>query len=328
MALLDRRQFLKRSLLLLGGLTGAGAIVELAVRGATTAAPPPVGGIAMNMPSPSALIATPGPSGPTDTPLVAASPPPAGPPQAVAVRWPEPTPGVRPPNGFDLRVPILMYHRVVDPAAAGDSLPSLVVPPALFAGQLAQLHAVGWRTMTLAQLAHDLQHGQRPGPRTFVVTIDDGWIDGATEALPILQRLGYNATYFVIGGRIGRPGFLGPSDLRALVAAGMEIGDHTFDHISLPRLTPARKKYEIAAASARIAQTVGQAPVTFSYPAGHFSPAVEDALAQQGFALAVTTVPGLGASWLNRFVVPRQRVSPATSPSVLIAQLELSQLGL
>ena len=63
------------------------------------------------------------------------------------MRWPEPTPGLQPPNGFDLRVPVLMYHRVVDPAAAGNSLPGLVVPPMLFAAQLAQLHALGWRTI-------------------------------------------------------------------------------------------------------------------------------------------------------------------------------------
>ena len=325
---LDRRQFLKRSLLLLGGLTGAGAIVDLAVRGATTVPPPPLGAIAMPSPTPSAPTATPGLPGPTDAPLATATPPPAGAPEAVAVRWPEPTPGLQPPNGFDLRVPVLMYHRVVDPAAAGDSLPGLVVPPMLFAAQLAQLHALGWRTITLAQLAHALQHGQRPTPRTFVVTIDDGWLDGATEALPILQGLGYHATYFVIGGRIGRPGFLGPADLRTLVAAGMEIGDHTFDHLSLPQLTPARQQYEIVAASARIAQVVGQAPVTFSYPVGRYSPAAEEALAQQGFALAVTTAPGTGASWPNRFVVPRHRVSPDTSPRILLAQLELAGLGL
>ena len=327
MAPLDRRQFLKRSLLLLGGLTGAGAIVDLAVRGATTP-PPPLGAIARPVPSPSAPTATPGLPEPTAAPLATATPPPAGAPDAVAVRWPEPTPGLQPPTGFDLRVPVLMYHRVVDPAAAGNSLPGLVVPPALFAAQLAQLHAIGWRTITLAQLAHALQHGQRPAPRTFVVTIDDGWLDGATEALPILQGLGYQATYFVIGGRIGRPGFLGPADLRTLVAAGMEIGDHTVDHLSLPQLTPARQRYEIAAASSRIAQVVGQAPVTFSYPVGRYSPAAEETLAQQGFALAVTTAQGTGASWLNRFVVPRQRVSPGTSPRILVAQLELARLGL
>jgi len=38
----------------------------------------------------------------------------------------------------------------------------------------------------------------RPPDKTFVITIDDGWDDGYTYALPILQSHGFVATYFVI----------------------------------------------------------------------------------------------------------------------------------
>jgi peptidoglycan/xylan/chitin deacetylase (PgdA/CDA1 family) len=331
MADLDRRQFLRRGLMVLGALTGAGAISELvglaATPGSSTSSPTPG---AARLPAASATTITgPTPSTPPPPPpwIAPNDPQPGGPPIAEAVRWPEPTPGVQPSAGFVLRVPVLMYHRVVDPGQAGDSLPGLVVPPQLFAAQLTLLHDAGWHTVTLAQLAQDLERGRAVPRRTCVITFDDGWLDGVTQALPLLQRLGFAATYFVIGGRIDRPGFLGASDLRELVAAGMEIGDHTFDHVSLPRLDPARQRYEIAAASQRIAQVVGQAPVTFSYPAGRWSPALEELLAQQGFGLAVTTEEGTGSTWPNRFVVPRQRVSPSTSPGSLLARLELTQLG-
>ena len=70
----------------------------------------------------------------------------------------------------------------------------------------------------------------KPPAKTFVITIDDGWDDGYTYALPILQSHGFVATYFVIAGRIDRPGFLTSAHLQALVAAGDEIGDHTMDH--------------------------------------------------------------------------------------------------
>ncbi|MFI5261436.1 MAG: polysaccharide deacetylase family protein [Candidatus Limnocylindrales bacterium] len=324
MAPLDRRQFLKRGLLVLGALTSAGAVADLLAgqRPVTTMRRTP----GLERP-PLSAATTPTPV-PTVAPIEAPAALPSAPSMAEAARWPVPTPGIQPPAGFGLRVPVLMYHRVVEPTHAGDSLPGLVVPPPLFAAQLELLHAVGWRTCTAARLAEALQHGHPLPPRTFVITLDDGWSDGATQALPILQRFGYSATYYVIGGRIGRPGFLGAADLEALVAAGMEIGDHTLDHLALPRLDPVRQRYEIAAASARIAQVVGQAPVTFSYPSGRFSPAVEDALAQLGFGLAVTTTPGTGAAWSERFVVPRQRVTPSMSPTSLLAQLELGHLGL
>ncbi len=242
------------------------------------------------------------------------------------VRWPVPTPGLAPPTDRTLRVPILMYHRIVDPARAGDSLPGLVVPPALFAAQMRVLHAAGWRTITAAELGASLQHGLAVALRTFVVTIDDGWRDGYTSAMPVLETFGYRATYYVIGGRIGNRQFLGGSELQALAAAGMEIGDHTFDHRALPSLSRVGRRFQITAGADRIAQAVGQAPVTFCYPDGRFTTDVEAQVAQAGFGLALTTQPGTGESWSTRYALPRLRVTPGTSPAGLLARMQLAQL--
>lgn len=241
-------------------------------------------------------------------------------------RWPVPTPGLAPPTDRTLRVPILMYHRIVDPAQAGDSLPGLVVPPALFAAQMRVLHAAGWRTITAAELGSFMQQGRAVAPRTFVVTIDDGWRDGYTDAMPVLMTFGYRATYYVIGGRIGNRWFLGRSELQAMTAAGMEIGDHTFDHRALPSLPPFVRRFEITAGADRIAQAVGQAPVTFCYPDGRFTTDVGAQVEQAGFALAWTTQPGTGESWSTRYALPRLRVTPGTSPAGLLARMELAQL--
>ena len=60
-------------------------------------------------------------------------------------------------SSFTLHVPILMYHRIVPSAEAGDSIPGLVVPPDTFAAQLDALEAAGWHTITMATLANDLR---------------------------------------------------------------------------------------------------------------------------------------------------------------------------
>jgi len=248
------------------------------------------------------------------------------PPAIQLVRWPVPTPGLAPSTDRTVVVPILMYHRIVDPAQAGDSLPGLVVPPALFAAQMRTLRQAGWQTITAAELASSLQHGLAVAPRTFVVTIDDGWRDGYTEALPVLQAFGYRATFYVIGKRIGVRRFLGPSELLALAAAGMEIGDHTFDHHALPLLPSPLRAFEITAGADRIAQAVGQAPVTFCYPEGRYDADVATQVAQAGFGLALTTQPGAGASWSTRYALPRLRVTPSTSPIALLARVQLAPL--
>jgi peptidoglycan/xylan/chitin deacetylase (PgdA/CDA1 family) len=242
-------------------------------------------------------------------------------------------------GSFVLHVPILMYHRIVPFAEAGDSIHGLVVPPETFAAQLDALQSAGWHTITMATLANDLQANVKPPERTFVITIDDGWDDGYTYALPILVQHGFVATYFVIAGRIDRPGFLTSAHLRALVAAGDEIGDHTMDHVDLAVQPAAKLTSEIDAAAARIAQVTGHWPESFAYPSGIVDSRVATAVAAcQELRIAVieepltpekpgaTAEPRIGVlvaleTWANRFVVPRIRVTPNTTPARLVAAL-------
>ena len=309
-------------------------------------------------PTPSATI-SPTPT-PAPTPVLhAATPPPVYPlvnscnPASV----PEALPVVAPPSGksatFAMHVPILMYHRIVPTALAGDSIRGLVVPPATFSAQLDALQQAGWHTITMGQLANDLQAQVRPPARTFVITIDDGWDDGYNYALPILGKHGYVATFYVIAGRIDLGGFLSTAELQALVASGDEIGDHTMDHLGMSRLPAAKLTYEVDAAAARIAQATGRWPASLAYPSGVWDNAASAAVqACQELRMAVieepptpkpapTHSPGSKATpapspirpmaaletWANRFVVPRIRVTPSTTPARLVGTLEPFRAG-
>ena len=225
-------------------------------------------------------------------------------------------------SSFLLQVPILMYHRIVPLSEAGNSLPSLVVPPATFDAQLSALETAGWRTITVSALADDLEAGIRPAPKTFVITIDDGWADGYTYALPILVDHGFVATYYVIAGRINEPDFLSVDQLQALVAADNEIGDHTMDHVSLGGGTDARLTYEIDGAAATIALATGRWPETLAYPSGHFSSAAISIIQACGMKMAVIEGDGTYESWATRFTTPRVKVYPGTSPATLLSWVE------
>jgi peptidoglycan/xylan/chitin deacetylase (PgdA/CDA1 family) len=247
-------------------------------------------------------------------------------------------------SSFALHVPILMYHRIVPFAQAGNSNRGLVVPPSTFAAQLTGLESAGWHTITMATLANDLQAHVKPPAKTFVITIDDGWDDGYTYALPILQSQGFVATYFVIAGRIDESGFLTSGHLQALVAAGEEIGDHTMDHEDLAEQPATRLPYEIDAAAARIAQVTGRWPESFAYPSGVVDNRVAAAVAACGeLRIAVTeepvapeapgaTNPPVGMpvaleTWADRFVVPRVRITPNTKPAYLESDLRILEAG-
>jgi peptidoglycan/xylan/chitin deacetylase (PgdA/CDA1 family) len=252
----------------------------------------------------------------------------AGPGAGLAVPWPSPIADVEPSPLFSLQVPILMYHRIVPAGLAGDSLPGLVVSPELFDAQLAALHAAGWHTVTVAQISQALQLHRTLPPRTFAISIDDGWDDGYTYALPVLQRYGFHATYYVIAGRVGTwKNVLTPAELRALAAAGMEIGDHTLDHRALPYLSQAQMHVQVVAAADLLATFVGERPATFAYPSGRYDLAAEEEVQADGFGMAVIEGSGAWEGAANQFAVPRVRVSPTTTPAWLLAQLRALEPG-
>ena len=250
---------------------------------------------------------------PTRPPIVASEPDPTAAPIVVAVAV-----------DSSWHIPVLTYHLIATPSEAGSAMPSLVVSPALFDAQLRTLRAAGWRTITAATLAHDLASGHRPGPRTLVITIDDGHVDGWTEAFPILQRHGFVATYYMVTGRTGMSGgttdgYLTRDQLVALAAAGMEIGDHTVDHVPLASRTQADALAEMAGAADWIEANIGTRPTTLAYPFGSFDQAVVDDAASLGFSMAFTTVGGCREAPTNRLAVPRFHVGPGMTPLDLLA---------
>lgn len=90
------------------------------------------------------------------------------------------------------RLLILIYHRVHP------------LPDAMFPGEV-DAERFDWQMALLERFCHPmpltegvvrLKHGDLP-PRSVAVTFDDGYADNATVALPILQRHGITATFFV-----------------------------------------------------------------------------------------------------------------------------------
>jgi peptidoglycan/xylan/chitin deacetylase (PgdA/CDA1 family) len=218
-----------------------------------------------------------------------------------------------------LHVPIYEYHRVKPPAGETGLAEQLIVPADLFAKQMAAMDAAGWHTITMGQLGDDLRFGIQPPPKSFVVTLDDGYEDGYTYAYPVLSAHGYVATYFVVTSKIGSADHLTATELRSLAAAGNEIGNHTEDHVDLRTLPPEGMKSEIYGASAAIANAVGVWPQSFSFPFGSTKAAVAEVLAATpGIETAVIETGSEPETWANRLTLPRIRIGPGSSPQYLL----------
>jgi len=171
-----------------------------------------------------------------------------------------------PPAG----VTILIYHRV-----GGRTPVSIDLPTSLFDEQMAYL-AERTNVLTLTQAADLLEAGATPGDERphVVVTFDDGTADFVEEALPVLQRHGVPATYYLATDFLDRQRPF-PDDgvpmtwdaAKEMAASGLvEVGSHTHTHALLDRIGPAEAADELDRSIAAIEDHLGTTPVHFCYP--------------------------------------------------------------
>ncbi len=206
-------------------------------------------------------------------------------------------------------VPILMYHYIRDYTDPNDPLGiALSVAPATLDQQLKTLKDAGYHTISLANFV-DGQYGQKP----IILTFDDGYDDHYTAALPILQKYNFTATFFIVGGFVGRTGYVTKTQVEGLKAAGMEVAGHTMTHRNLATST-----YTLA--YQEISQSVkGLVPV-FAYPSGKYSNDTLTILTSLRIRAAVTTDLGVATELSSLLTLPRIRVKEKTDILKVIAE--------
>ena len=119
----------------------------------------------------------------------------------------------------------------------------------------------------------------RAAGRRIALTFDDGPDPHFTpRVLEILAARGVRASFFLVGERAARA----PHVVRAIAAAGHEIGSHGWSHRSLWLCGPSRTREEIGRASATLGALTGAAPALFRPPWGMVNAAMFGALRRHG----------------------------------------------
>lgn len=210
-------------------------------------------------------------------------------------------------------MPVLMYHDV-GPHRPHSKLNHWRVLPEDFARQLDLLARRGYRGVALRDL---LGRAEAPGRRA-VLTFDDGYAGVLTRALPLLGSHGFGATVFVVSGKLGgvndwdgeTPGdaLLTADGVRALGAAGIEIGSHGATHRALTRLSDADLASETAGSKAALEAVTGAPVVSFCYPYGDVDERVVQAVRAAGYRAATVIRGGISPDLSDPFRLKRVAV--------------------
>jgi peptidoglycan/xylan/chitin deacetylase (PgdA/CDA1 family) len=210
-------------------------------------------------------------------------------------------------------VPILMYHRV-DTQTPRDAVGrSLTIAPQAFADQLAWLRAHRIATLTTAELVERLADG-RPPHDAVVLTFDDGYTDAATVVLPLLRKYGARASFYVSAGFVGDGRHMTWTQLRALRAAGMEVGCHGTFHLDLVTAGRSTATHEIVHCVDTLTRYLAH-PTTYAYAAGRYDASLFPILRAAGIRAALTERWGAAASLAVPYALPRRRVDRGDGPA-------------
>ena len=154
------------------------------------------------------------------------------------------------------------------------------------------------------------------------ISFDDGNLSDVTHGLPALLERGLRATFFVLAGRLGKPGSLGTSEVQALVAAGMSIGSHGMDHRPWRGLESEPRGVELDAARQILSEASGTSVSEAALPLGRYDRALLGELRRRHYTAVHTSDRRWGRAdgWLQpRFSVRDDDTAATIRRDVLAA---------
>ena len=214
-------------------------------------------------------------------------------------------------------VPILYLHRV-DPVPAGfagwskgrqdDFMVDNTLPVA-FGAQLDWLADHGYTTILPRDLAAHWDAGKKLPKRPIILTFDDGFGSWRSTVLPLLQKHGMVAEFYVVVENVGRS--ISWADIRALAKAGNGIGAHDVHHVQLTggEVAPASAdvmRAEVTMARQTIAANAGVTVDSMAFVGGGYDATLMAIAKAAGYTTARSIDRGVVQSAAARF---RLRVS-------------------
>jgi peptidoglycan/xylan/chitin deacetylase (PgdA/CDA1 family) len=202
-------------------------------------------------------------------------------------------------------VPILLYHHIGF-SLQGDT--TYYVSPDSFDKQMNLLYQWGYQTISVELLIQAIKEGAELPPKPIVLTFDDGSETIYENALPILQRYHFTGVSYIVYNYIGVRNYMNADQIRAVHAAGWEIGSHSLSHVDLTT-RPDRQKDEIVESRRQLEALLGIPILSFAYPFGAYDSDSLHYVHQAGYIAAM----GLGNESLqgnkNLFYLYRQAVN-------------------
>jgi peptidoglycan/xylan/chitin deacetylase (PgdA/CDA1 family) len=201
--------------------------------------------------------------------------------------------------------PILIYHSVRE-YRPGDSAGArqYIITPETLEKELQFLKDEHATPVSFEQLTDAVEKGVPLPPNPVIISFDDGWASQYRNAVPLLKKFGFRATFFIFTNGIGVKHFMTADQLRELADAGMEIGCHSRSHPYLAKITDAAAlRREIFDSRVKLEEVLGRPVTAFAYPFGRYTRQIVEEVKEAGYHAARSTYRGILHSKADLFTL-------------------------
>jgi peptidoglycan/xylan/chitin deacetylase (PgdA/CDA1 family) len=236
-------------------------------------------------------------------------------------------------------LPVLMYHKIGNPPKES-RLKKLWVSTKDFSAQVDYLLKNNFTPLLFSELA-DIYRGKMKCPKKpVVITFDDGYKNNYTYAYPILKAKNAKGNIFLVYNTIEkdnvwhdpttehRISMLSWDNINEMLKSKvMDMGSHTLNHHSLPKITPKEAEKEIKESKIKLEEKLGREISSFAYPygAGAFDERIRRFAIEAGYIFDYSIKQGISPWPWEREVGPLKRLFIRGDDNMLDFHLQMTR---
>ena len=145
--------------------------------------------------------------------------------------------------------------------------------------------------------------------KVIALTFDAAWgADKTLKIIEILKEYDAHATFFLVGFWIDKY----PDETKAIAEAGFDIGNHSENHLNMPRLSAEKIAEEITSVNKKVYDLTGKTPMYFRAPFGDYANNLMTCIEDMGMVCVQWSIDsldwkGLGVKDITERIVPKAK---------------------
>jgi peptidoglycan/xylan/chitin deacetylase (PgdA/CDA1 family) len=220
---------------------------------------------------------------------------------------------------YDYKIPILMFHRVVENKEEAGRHNIYVYRKNLIR-QFEYLKKKDYKTITFRDL-----HLSNASQKRIILTFDDGYMDNYDLLFPLLKQYEFKAVIFLVtkqtsnkwGIDEGEPSLslLSQEQIKEMHNYGIEFGGHSRLHYPLTQLDKNLLQNEILGCKHDIENITEVPVISFCYPFGACNDGIKRVVKESGYSYGISTKNGPDNLYEDLFQIKRIEISCRTRMS-------------